>query len=146
LVIGGGMGGGQRKRGAEPPPIQKGSGSIAKKKSEAKTADGAAKPRKAKAAKGSREPLADDDALIASLISCAAGSEKTVNKPSEKQDDLDMELVAALAAEACLPSRHGGCDRCAPRQERVQSPPACAREGSCSHAQTDGRVHCAGLQ
>ena len=107
------MGGGPRKRGAEPPPIQKGSGSITKKKPEAKSADGAAKPRKPKAAK-SRESLADDDALIASLISCAAGSEKTANKPSEKQDNLDMELVAALAAEACLPSRHGGCDRCAP--------------------------------
>ena len=54
------MGGGQKgKRGADPP-IQKGSGSITKKKPEAKAADGAAKPRKQKAAKGTRE-LPDDD-------------------------------------------------------------------------------------
>eukprot|EP00802_Teleaulax_amphioxeia_P007175 Tamp_07181.p2 GENE.Tamp_07181~~Tamp_07181.p2 ORF type:complete len:303 (-),score=89.71 Tamp_07181:1644-2528(-) len=109
------MGGGQKgKRGADPP-IQKGSGSITKKKPEAKAADGAAKPRKQKAAKGTRE-LPDDDALIASLISCAAGSEKPAKRTPEKQEDLDMELVAALAAEACHTSRHGGCDSETPEE------------------------------
>lgn len=134
------MGGGQKgKRGAEPP-IQKGSGSIAKKKPEAKAADSAAKPRKQKAAKGRELP--DDEALIAWLISCAAGSEKPVKRTLDKQEDLDMELVAALAAEACHTSRHGGCDRyrmrplcrlpcCVPPR---WGPPGGCREGSDRHA------------
>jgi len=93
-------------KGKVPP--QKSGGSIAKaKRSDTKVADGSAtKARKPKAVKSSK---ADDDALIASLISCAAGSEKTL-KNEEPEDDLDMDLVAALAAEACIPSQHGGCD------------------------------------
>jgi len=47
------------------------------------------------------------------LNCCASGSEKK-GKMEGVQQDLDMELVAALAAEACLPARHAGCDsRCA---------------------------------
>ena len=43
------------------------------------------------------------------LNSCASGS----GKKDGLQQDLDMELVAALAAETCLPARHAGCDsRC----------------------------------
>jgi hypothetical protein len=46
------------------------------------------------------------------LNSCASGSEKKGGKEGV-QEDLDMELVAELAAEACLPARHAGCDsRC----------------------------------
>ena len=44
------------------------------------------------------------------LNSCASGSEKK----NGLQQDLDKELVAALAAETCLPTQHAGCDsRCA---------------------------------
>ncbi len=47
------------------------------------------------------------------LNCCASGSEKK-GKMEGVQQDLDMELVAALAAEACLPARHAECDsRCA---------------------------------
>ena len=46
------------------------------------------------------------------LTSCASGSEKKGEKEGVQQD-LDLQLVAALAAEACLPARHAGCDsRC----------------------------------
>ena len=44
--------------------------------------------------------MQDDEALIASLISCAAGNESHAKK-AERQMDFDEELVAALAAEAC---------------------------------------------
>ena len=98
------------KRPGDTPPVQKGTGSITKKKPETKAADAAAaKPRKPKSKSNTAE---DDEALIASLISCASGSEKKEKKEGLQQD-LDMELVAALAAEACLPARHAGCDsRC----------------------------------
>lgn len=95
------------KRPGDTPPVQKGTGSITKKKPETKAADAAAaKPRKPKSKSNTAE---DDEALIASLISCASGSEKKEKKEGLQQD-LDMELVAALAAEACLPARHAGCD------------------------------------
>ena len=42
------------------------------------------------------------------LNSCASGREKN---GKGLQQDLDMELVAALAAEACLPARHARCVR-----------------------------------
>ena len=98
------------KRPGDTPPVQKGTGSITKKKPETKAADAAAaKPRKPKSKSNTAE---DDEVLIASLISCASGSEKKEKKEGLQQD-LDMELVAALAAEACLPARHAGCDsRC----------------------------------
>ena len=102
------MGGGPKGKKGVDPPIQKGGGSITKKKPDSKSCDSATKPRKQKSARVKGD-LADDDALIASLISCAAGCDKPA-KNDDRPEDLDMELVAALAAEACLPSRHGGCD------------------------------------
>jgi hypothetical protein len=100
----------EEKKGKRPgeAPVQKGSGSIAKKKPDPKAeAVTTPKVRKPKASKGSTD-FQDDDALIASLICCATGSEK--KEKEERHEDLDMELVAALAAEGCLPSRHDGCD------------------------------------
>jgi len=88
---------------------QKSSGSIAKKKPEVKADGSATKSRKPKA-KTNRDQE-DDDALIESLISCAAGRDKTT-KPEEREDDLDLDFVAALAAETCLTSQHGGDNRC----------------------------------
>ena len=69
---------GGEKQGKRPgeEPVQKGSGSIAKKKPDPKAeAVTTPKARKPKASKGSKD-FQDDDALIASLISCATGSEK----------------------------------------------------------------------
>jgi len=99
------MGGGQKGKKPGDAPVQK--GGISKKKPEAaKAADGAPKRKPRPKGKGDR---ADDDALIASLISCAAGNDKALKK-GDRDTEMDMELVAALAAEACLPARHGGCE------------------------------------
>ena len=93
------MGGGQKGKKPGDTPVQK--GGISKKKPDAaKAADGAPKRKPKPKGKGDR---ADDDALIASLISCAAGNDKAVKK-GDRDNVMDMELVAALAAEACLPA------------------------------------------
>ena len=122
------MGGGQKGKKPGDAPVQK--GGISKKKGDAAKAADAPSKRKPKAkAKGDRAD--DDDALIASLISCAAGSEK-LTKKEQQQDNVDMELVAALAAEACLPARHGGVDG---RYEMLpRRPPALRNAARCNAA------------
>ena len=64
------------KRPGGTPPVQKGTGSIAKKKPETKAAD-AAWPRKPKSKANTAE---DDEALIASMISCSIAPAKEENQ------------------------------------------------------------------
>jgi hypothetical protein len=64
------------KRPGGTPPVQKGTGSIAKKKPATKAAD-AAWPRKPKSKANTAE---DDEALIASMISCSIAPAKEENQ------------------------------------------------------------------
>ena len=64
------------KRPGGTPPVQKGSGSIAKKKPETKAAD-AAWPRKPKSKANTAE---DDEALIASMTSCSIAPAEEENQ------------------------------------------------------------------
>ena len=63
----------------------------------------------------------DQESESESLISCAASSEKK-EKKAERQEHLDSELVASLAAKECLPSFHGGCDARYIRSNKPISP------------------------
>ena len=125
--------GGQK---GKAPPVAKSGGSIAKKKPEAKGGvDAAAKPRKAKAPKGGSggNTDADDAALIAALIGCAGSGGKEALRQLP-QADVDMELVAALAAEAC-PTNEGDTRYVACQSCRGQAPGAdlTLRGTMCSH-------------
>ena len=125
--------GGQK---GKAPPVAKSGGSIAKKKPEAKGGvDAAAKPRKAKAPKGGSggNTDADDAALMTALIGCAGSGGKEALRQLP-QADVDMELVAALAAEAC-PTNEGDTRYVACPSCRGQAPGAdlALRGTMCSH-------------
>jgi hypothetical protein len=73
---------------------------------------GAWKPNQATPQNASRSEGGGVASWAELLTSCASVSEKKGEKEGVQQD-LDLQLVAALAAEACLPARHAGCNsRC----------------------------------
>jgi hypothetical protein len=116
------------KRPGGTPPVQKGSGSIAKKKKpETKAAD-AVWPRKPKSKANTAE---DDEALIASMISCSIAPAKEENQqPVFSQPRASMPEGRQAAAARSL---QASC-LCAWR-ELLQAPPEPLR---CNYADDNG--------